>query len=96
MSNKGGTRKGAGRPPGRRNKQTVRQAARLSELAREYTEEALKALADVMMNGSDAARVSAANAILDRGYGKALQPHDLDLDDKGTGITVVIQKMVSD
>ena len=40
-------------------------------LAKPYTEEALQALVDVARNGrTDAARVSAANALLDRAYGK--------------------------
>ena len=43
----------------------------LKELAREYTTDALRALVGIMQNSdSDAARVTAANAILDRGYGK--------------------------
>jgi hypothetical protein len=33
----------------------------------------LRALVKVMQEGSDTARVSAANAILDRGYGKPSQ-----------------------
>ena len=43
----------------------------LSELAKTYTEEALETLVDVARNGrTDTARVSAANALLDRAYGK--------------------------
>lgn len=45
------------------------------ELAREYTAQAVTALADVMSNSSsDSARVSAASVLLDRGWGKAEQP----------------------
>ena len=67
----GGSRKGAGRPAGALNRATKEQAARLAELAKTYTEVALNTLVDVAINGSsDAARVAAANAILDRGYGK--------------------------
>lgn len=43
------------------------------ELAREYTEKAVETLVSVMANGSPAARVSAAQAMLDRGWGKAEQ-----------------------
>ena len=47
------------------------QSQRLSELAKDYTHDALLTLVDVAKNGrSDAARVSAANALLDRAYGK--------------------------
>ena len=40
--------------------------------AQQYTEKAIEALAEIMESGeSEAARVSAANALLDRGHGKA-------------------------
>jgi hypothetical protein len=46
----------------------------LREAAREYTERALKTLAAICSEGqSEAARVSAACALLDRGYGKPTQ-----------------------
>ena len=64
-------RKGAGRPAGSTNKSSPEQSQRLSELAKIHTEEALQTLVDVAKNGrADAARVSAANALLDRAYGK--------------------------
>tara|TARA_B100001059_G_C17811153_1_gene572330 strand:+ start:139 stop:423 length:285 start_codon:yes stop_codon:yes gene_type:complete len=68
---RGGFREGAGRPAGSANKSSPEQSQRLSELAKTYTEEALDTLVDVARNGrTDAARVSAANALLDRAYGK--------------------------
>ena len=68
---RGGNRNGAGRPTGSLNKTTSEQSQRLSELAKDYTHDARLTLVDVAKNGrSDAARVSAANALLDRGYGK--------------------------
>ena len=68
---RGGYRKGAGRPLGSSNKCTGEQSQRLSELAKIYTQEALETLVDVAKNGrTDAARVSAAIALLDRAYGK--------------------------
>ena len=68
---RGGYREGAGRPLGSSNKCTTEQSQRLSELAKTYTEEALLTLVDVARNGrTDAARVSAANSLLDRAYGK--------------------------
>jgi hypothetical protein len=43
-------------------------------LAREHTDVALAALVQVARDGeSESARVAAANALLDRGYGKASQ-----------------------
>ena len=68
---RGGFREGAGRPAGSINKSSPEQSQRLSELAKTCTEEALQTLVDVARNGrTDAARVSAANALLDRAYGK--------------------------
>ena len=66
---KGGARPGSGRKKGSPNKAT----ASLRDIAREYTDEAVKGLVAVLRNAGEpaAARVAAANAILDRGYGKA-------------------------
>ena len=56
---------------GSSNKCTGEQSQHLSELAKIYTQEALETLVDFARNGrTDAARVSAANALLDRAYGK--------------------------
>lgn len=53
--------------------------ARVRDLAREYTEVAIETLAQVAQVGeSEAARVSAATALLDRGWGKPAQPLDGD------------------
>jgi hypothetical protein len=76
VSNRGGARPGAGRKKGIPNKAT----APIREAAREYTSSALLTLASVM-EGKDqpaAARVAAANALLDRAYGKPSQPIDGD------------------
>lgn len=73
----GGKREGAGRPKGARNAATKDQVASISELAREHTDTALATLAQIATTGeSEAARVSAANALLDRGYGKPTQAMD--------------------
>ena len=70
MAQVGGRRPGAGRKPG-----AVAKAKRdLADMAKGYAPEALKTLATIMMKGeNEAARVSAANSILDRGYGKPFQ-----------------------
>lgn len=67
-SNRGGKREGAGRPKGAHNKAT----ASIREIAREYTDDAVNALVRVLTDDDapHAAVVSAANSILDRGYGK--------------------------
>ena len=75
----GGYRQGAGRPTGSLNRTTSEQSQRLSELAKDYTLDALLTLVDVAKNGrSDAARVSAANALLDRGYGKPAVKEEIE------------------
>jgi hypothetical protein len=63
-----------GRPEGSSLKARAAHLRSLSELAREHTADAIKALAHICLNGeSESARVSAATAILDRGYGKPAQ-----------------------
>lgn len=63
--------KGQSGNPGGRPKDTLQ----LKELARERTEEALQTLLEVMgdKDAPAAARVTAACAVLDRGYGKPTQ-----------------------
>lgn len=70
MAQHGGKRPGAGRKPG-----AVSKAKReLAAMAKEHAEEALSVLVHIMRcDESGAVRVSAANAILDRGYGKPMQ-----------------------
>ncbi|MBA9063122.1 hypothetical protein GGQ91_002510 [Methylobacterium fujisawaense] len=64
----------SGNPGGR-----PKASARVRDAAREHTEAAIQVLVDIAMSGeSEAARVAAANAILDRGYGKPTQPIDGD------------------
>ena len=76
---RGGHRNGAGRPTGSLNKTTSEQSRRLSELAKDYTHDALLTLVNVAKNGrSEAARVSAANALLDRGYGRPAVKEDIE------------------
>jgi hypothetical protein len=60
-----------GNPPGR--PQTVKVVS-LRELCRTYTDVAVNTLAEIARDGeSESARVSAANALLDRGWGRPLQ-----------------------
>ena len=67
---RGGARNGAGRKAGIPNKAT----GEIRDLAKQYTAKALRALVDVLEDSdSDPARVSAANAILDRGWGRPSQ-----------------------
>lgn len=70
MAQHGGKRAGAGRKPGRVSK--VKRD--LASLAKDHAETALKTLVEIMTQGeSETARLSAANALLDRGFGKPFQ-----------------------
>lgn len=89
MTAHGGKRPGAGRKKG-----AVSQAKRdLATMAKEHAETALDVLVSIARNpkAASAARVSAATAILDRGYGRPRQAVDL-----GGGLTVAPPKSLAD
>lgn len=68
-------KRGRGRPKGSLNKAT----ASVKEAAQAFTNDALEVLAQIMKAGeSEAARVAAANSILDRGHGRPKQFMDVD------------------
>lgn len=71
---RGGRREGAGRKPGRRSATTIQTMQTLGELAKSLTEEAIGTLAAIMRDegASGPARVSAANSLLERGWGKPI------------------------
>jgi hypothetical protein len=64
------------RAPARRKTSSARTLTEIRSLARSHTRTALRVLVGIMRSddATPAARVSAANAILDRGWGKAAQP----------------------
>src|SRR5262249_7737531 len=66
----------SGNPGGR-----PKEIAEVKELARQHVPAAIEALASIMNNtkASDAARVSAASALLDRAYGKPQQHIDAEI-----------------
>jgi hypothetical protein len=67
----GGRRPGSGRKKGTPNKVT----AEIKELAQNYGPEAIAELARLATKAeSEAARVAAIKELLDRGYGRAVQP----------------------
>ncbi len=75
---RGGPRPGAGRPPGQPNQDTAERRAALADLMAGHVEDAIAALAEIATGGqSEAARISAATAILDRTYGRPSQAMDL-------------------
>ena len=80
MASHGGMREGSGRPVGAANKATSELKLNLSELAREYTNNALDTLVKVMQSSqSDSARIAAATAILDRGYSRPTKTTSLEV-----------------
>lgn len=59
----------------------------IRSLARSYTELAIQSLAGIVQNGeSESARVSAAQVLLDRGWGKPTQP--ISGDEDGAPLTI--------
>jgi hypothetical protein len=77
---RGGRRAGSGRKPGVKNRVTTA----LKDLANEYTERALKVLVEVMEDpeAPHAARVAAADKVLDRGHGRPAIMVDASLSGK--------------
>jgi len=70
----GGNRPGAGRPAGSQNADTAAARSALATSIGGHIGTAIEALAYIAAHGtSEAARVSAACAILDRAYGKPMQ-----------------------
>ena len=89
----GGKRDGAGRPAGSKNRSTSDQNERLTELAKSHSELALKVLVDVAVKGkTDAARVSAANALLDRAYGRPSTQQNLAILERSPQVIELIAK----
>jgi hypothetical protein len=80
--NGGRWKKGQSGNPGGRPKAVVE----IRDLARLYTNTAVKALVEVCARGkSESARVAAAQALLDRGWGKPQQDMNLN----GAGVTLL-------
>lgn len=71
---RGGARPGAGRKRGKPNLASPAEKRTLEALAKQHAETALAVLVEIATTGaSEAARVTAATALLDRGYGKPRQ-----------------------
>lgn len=77
-------------------KPTSKAAAEIKALARKHSKAAIKVLAAIMNqdDGPATARVSAAQALLDRGWGKAAQPLAGDAD--GVGVLARIERVIVD
>lgn len=70
--------------------------AEIRSLARSHTEQAINVLVGVMgqTDAPPAARVSAANSILDRGWGKPVQPVDGDGDGGAIELIHKIERVI--
>ena len=77
-------------------KPTSKAAAQIKALARKHSRAAIKALAAIMnqADGPATARVSAAQALLDRGWGKAAQP--IASDEGGLPVLARIERVIVD
>ena len=66
----------------------------IRSLARSHSETAISALAGIAQNGtSESARVAAAEALLNRGWGKPAQPVDGDGEGGPVQLTVTWKKL---
>ena len=90
-------RKTGGRQAGTPNKATAEMRMTITQAARLHCETALQALAEIAVGGeSEAARVSAANALLDRGDGRppqALAVGKVDGDDPGNPLAALMERI---
>jgi hypothetical protein len=65
----------------------------LKSLARSHTQISIDALSGIAKNGeSEAAKVAASIALLDRGWGRPNQPHDAKLDGE---LRITIRKLLT-
>lgn len=92
----------------RRPGHNVKLASMVHELFREHTQEALNALLEVVRGGEGikaSDRVAAAKELLDRGHGKAVSKHDLNITNESNGISAeaianlpddALQRMIED
>ena len=79
----------SGNPGGR-----PREVGHVRELARDHSEEAIETLVDLMRHAkSDAARGAAAQALLDRGYGKSVAV-SMDVVDEGQAHLDALHEML--
>lgn len=87
-------RKGESGNPGGRPRET----AHVREAARAHTAEAIETLAAIMRDENEAARarVAAAEALLNRAWGRAEQAHRIEAGEDGGGLVVHVNYGVGD
>jgi hypothetical protein len=88
---RGGRRAGAGRPKGRKDAKTLE----IEAAAKKHAGDALAALAFIAKHGeSERARVAAATALLDRGYGKPRQAVEHSGEGGGPLVVTVTHRII--
>jgi Family of unknown function (DUF5681) len=80
----------SGNPNGR-----PKTVALLADLAREHTAEAIQTLVQLMKTGAGNVRVMAANAILDRGWGKPAQTITTTVNEKRSALDLTTDELVT-
>jgi uncharacterized protein DUF5681 len=80
----------SGNPNGR-----PKTVALLADLAREHTAEAIQTLVQLMKTGAGNVRVMAANAILDRGWGKPAQTITATVNEKRSALDWTTDELVT-
>lgn len=83
--------KGQSGNPGGRSPRVGPNGETVAELARAHTKEAIDCLVEVVTGKFNDARdrIAAANALLDRGWGKPKETVDLDARVEGAGVPVI-------
>lgn len=90
---RGGKRPNAGRPKGK-----VSEAKRaIAEVAQDYAQDMLNVLVQIAKNPEEpaSARVTAANTVIERGYGKPVTPIQNESQDRLTLALIEISKQGS-
>lgn len=77
--------------PGGRSPRVGPNGETVAQLARAHTAAAIKTLADLCNGASNEPkdRIAAANALLDRGWGKPKESLDLDANIEGSGVPII-------
>ena len=98
MAGRGGKRSTSFKPGNNANPSGRPKAiVHLVELARAQTEDSIKTLVEVRDNAEApaAARVGAANALLDRGWGKASQTITQNINDKRSALDWTTSELIA-
>lgn len=92
---RGGKRPGAGRPRGRANIASKEELRDLEKLAKPHAALALRTLVKICRHGkSESARATAANSLLDRGWGKPRQAVEHSGEGGGPLLVTVTHKVI--